>query len=351
VKLRWTFLIAIGLALLAGAAGFGAAVLLPDDPLLTFAAIMCVTALITVPVIAGLTIANLGFDPDSADGRVGMRRLLLVVAGLELLPAVGCLAVALTAPEATLYVGAAVVVSAALLVGGVRLGGRIQRLSVRESQDPPVGTSWSRTVVQRKVRKVLVVFVLGTAVGIAGMVALGGESDERLDPVSAVTYGLPVGLIAAAIACMVVSWPLTKELRNAMGSGYAEQRAIVRVVLRGKADELSEPGARHAANYARIAAASLPFQAAQFALLFGGLWLTQMGIVVRGHGGELSPIPLALVIAYPVFAVVFLPTLLRQTRRARRYAAAHAHLLGPTDDALPSADAAVPRDRSGNDSP
>ncbi len=342
MKLRWIFLVAILGTVASGALGFGVALLVPADPeWLTFAAAFSAMGLALIPLLAGLTAATLIFDPDTTDGRKGFRRLVLVVGASELLAVLGAVVVAAAAPTITSSVVVVIIVSAVLLVVGLRVGGRIRRRTASAPKDAGPWVSWSPAVVRRKVTRIALVFVLVTMLATGVIVGLGLAFDEagKLSVAEALV-GVALGLMSSSIACMVVSWPLAKDLRRALGNGYSEQKAIARVVLRGKSDDLSDEGRQRATTYARIAASYLPFQIAQLALLFGGLWLQQVWNLARGSIDGLVTFTWIIVVTYPVLVAIILPMLVVQARRAKRYAAAHAHLV-PAESDPPVAAAAT----------
>ena len=339
MKLRWIFLVAILGTLAAGALGVAVALLVPASPdWVMFVASLSAMSLLLIPLFAGLATATLIFDPDTADGRRGVRRLVLVVAALELLSAVGAVLVAVAVPAITPHVVGVIVVSVVLLVEGMRLGGRIRRRTARAAEDAAPWVSWSPAVVKRKVTRIVMVFVLVTVLATAAIVGLGIAFDEGGELSGTVALvGLAPGLMSASIACMVVSWPLAKDLRRSLGNSYTEQKVIARVVLRGKDDELSEDGGLRAATYARIAASYLPFQIAQLVLLFAGIWFQQVWNLEQGSVDGMITFTRVVVVAYPVLVAVILPMLVVQARRAGRYAAAHAHLLPTGSDAIAAA--------------
>ena len=139
----------------------------------------------------------------------------------------------------------------------------------------------------------------------------------------AVTFGVSIGLVAAALTCTVVSWTQMMSAREALGFDYATQKAIRRVVVRNGDDELTEEGQRRAAAYAAIMAGILPFQLAQLVMVITGVWLQQLWNLRSGLTDGFDAFATALVVGYPVLLAVFLPFSIRQVRHVRRYAARH----------------------------
>lgn len=78
--------------------------------------------LILAPAIAGLMTANLNVGRDSDAAARIIRRLVLDVAGIQLVGILGLLFVAVAAPEPTVLLAVVAATSVLLLVASVRLG-------------------------------------------------------------------------------------------------------------------------------------------------------------------------------------------------------------------------------------
>lgn len=151
--------------------------------------------------------------------------------------------------------------------------------------------------------------------------------DDGTSHLAPIMYGVSFGFISASVACLVVAWPLVKDLRHALGRDYATQKAIGRVVLRNKNDYLSSDGERRAATYAGIMAVYLPFQTAQIVLLFAGLWVQHLWNLIDEASTAYSWLTIGMVIGCPVLLAATLPFMIRQARNAKRYAVEHADLI------------------------
>lgn len=329
MKLRSVLLFSAGIAILTLALGLGVGLLLADhEPWMVVTAFVSTMLLVPVPALACLMVANVSFNLGSPDGRQFLRRLVYVVAGIQLLGVLGLVVVAIAAPDSAGYLMGVVALSIVLLWSGIRLGMRFQQRLVDESSDHRAWAPWPRSRVRRAILRIVIVFAIASMVGIGAVVVLGqtlGEGDG-LSLGSSIIYGLSFGCIAASIACLVVAWPLVKDMRRVLGRDHATQKAIVRVVLHNKNDPLSEDAQYKAAAYAGIMAVYYPFQIAQFALLFGGLWLQQVWALPDGPSDPLYPFALGLVIGYPLLILISLPFIIREAGRARRYARDHAEL-------------------------
>lgn len=327
IKLRWILLFSVGIGLLVAAVGLGAGLLLIEhDPWVAVTAFVATTLVVSTPALACLMVANLLFDLDQEDGRRFLRRFVYVTAGIQLLGVLGMVPVALAAPDSVGYLLGVVALSVVLLWCGVRLGTRFQRRLVVESAQHSAWSPWSKPRLRRAALRVVTVFALAGMIGCAAFVWWGFALDDGEGPSfgAPIVYGLSLGAIAAALACLVVSWPLVKDMRRVLGRDFATQKAIVRVVLRNKDDVLSEEAQHQAAAYAGIMAVYYRFQIAQFALLLGGLWLQQVWNLTSGPSDSLVPLTLGLVIGIPLVFLTILPFIIREARRAKRYAIDHA---------------------------
>lgn len=326
MKLRSVLLFSAGITILTVTVGLGIGLLLADhQPWMVVTAFVCTMLLIPVPAMACLMVANVSFNLEGPDGRRFLRRLVYVVAGIQLLGVLGLVLVAIAAPDSAGYLVGVVVLSIVLLWSGIRLGMRFQQRLVDESAEHRTWASWPRSRVRRAILRVVVVFTIASMVGSGAILVLGltlGEGDG-LSPGSSIIYGLSLGCFAASIACLVLAWPLVKDMRRVLGRDHATQKAIVRVVLRNKNDPLSEDAQDKAAAYAGIMAVYYPFQIAQLTLLFGGLWLQQVWNLPDGPSDPLYPVALGLVIGLPLLVLISLPIIIRECRRARRYARDH----------------------------
>ncbi|WP_026536137.1 hypothetical protein [Arthrobacter sp. H14] len=330
MKLRWVFLFGGGIALLTAAVGVGAALLFDDsEPWVLIVTLLSAMLLITAPAIAGIWVANFTFDLESTDGRGVFRRLVLITTAIQLLGIVGLVFVAIAVPSATAFLVGVTALSAALLLVGLRIGIRLHRRMANGSRDGKAWSPWSPTLIRSKVMRVVVVFLIASVIGVGGLIGLRfivtdpGEASS----LAVVMYGFSFGFISASVACIVVAWPLVKDLRHALGRDYATQKAIGRVVLRNKDDELPEGGQQKATSYAAIMSVYLPFQIAQITLLFAGLWLQQLWNLIDESSTAYSSLTLGLVISYPILLAAALPFIIRQARNAKRYAVEHADLV------------------------
>lgn len=216
------------------------------------------------------------------------------------------------------FVGAAVLLDLLAL----RIGRALRR---REESRRTVEQSWQPISRESIVRRILIiagVFALVLLVGSVGFPLLFDSVDARHG-------GIGIGLmsaaefafLAAALACVVVSLPLNRMLRENVTRDVGSLRAISKVVLRGRSAPLRPDETVAAAKYAVVSSVSLPFTLAYLALFYVALGIQQIDSLLVEPG---RVFPVVLVVFLVVMLVVFVPLYVVRIRRARAYARAHA---------------------------
>ncbi|MFG6445825.1 hypothetical protein ACFXQA_11210 [Microbacterium sp. P07] len=316
----------VGAVLVSTALFVGAAVVLvlahPEFDGWLIVGSVAVTFLGLGPLLLGSLHAYWG-DQRTPDARKVLRRWLIAVVVAQ---AAGSVALFVWAfgTAAPLWIPVTFVgVAVALTVVGFFVGRALGRADERRSAPAAPTQSFHagvipRAEVKRKVIAVVITFIVAAlVVGIGAAVlfsSLGGHLYQ------AAIFALQFGFLAAAMAAILATLPWNRALRDSTGRDLGRARTVGRVVLRGKNIALSPDDERAAARYAAIASVSLPFQLTYLVLLYAGLALGQVRNLVDGQA---SWFPVAMVVFLAIALFVFLPWLIVQIRRARRYARTH----------------------------
>lgn len=313
----------------------GIVLIVAQTPRLSGGLIALATGPITVfvygPLILGSITAywNVRKTPES---RRYFRRWFI---GVLVLEALGATAIVIYAKFSAapawlpgLFIGGALVLLlVAMLVG---------RLLLRhEEANPPAEQRWNpigREEIRRKILIVAITFVGGLVLGIVVftllLAVLGDSRDRNATSVGVMlTFAIEFAFIAAAVACILVTLPLNRRLRENLGRDFGRVRQIGKVVLQNKKLDLDQAGQLAAARYAVIVSVTLAFQLAYITLLYLGIATQQVQALLSGNDSGLGPgFSIGLLIALVVVLVVFFPLFARRISRARTYALDHANL-------------------------
>lgn len=252
-----------------------------------------------------------------------------IVLGLEALGAVAIILYALLthAPAwlPIVFIGAGVALTAvALLVG--------QTLLRHEEARPLVKRPWvpiNRREIVRKIAIVAITFVATLVLALVLFTVLARGDTSAISEIGVqLSFAAEFAFLAAALACILVTLPLNRRLRESVSRDLGRLRKMGKVVLRGKRLELDHDEQVAAAKYAVLISIVFPFQLAYITLLYVGLGIQQVQSLVSGSQSEFS---IGLLIALIVVLLAFFPLFGRRIYRARKYAREHAELL-PTDD-------------------
>jgi MFS family permease len=286
-------------------------------------------ALLTIaPIVLGAVLA--AWDvPTTHREQQRARRLLGWMLGVQ---AGGAALVLLSAwlsdppawlPASFVALGAALTVVA--LVAGPAVGEHVrQGAEPVEWRQVPRGEV-RRGEVRRGVRTVTLAFVLTFVPAAVGLSFVPLDDDDSGADLLFVAAGL--GFLAASIACTVVSFRLMKQAGAVIGRDHDRARRIGKAVLSRRPLELGPDDERAAARWASVSAVSLPVQYAQSATLFAGLICNQLPKALGEDGWIFSRV---LMVVMAAMLLGFAPFFLTRASRARRYAAARAHLLPPS---------------------
>jgi hypothetical protein len=266
---------------------------------------------------------------NSPDSRRYYARWLWITVGLEVLAAIGLVIFAVVAPApiwvAVLIIGVGVVLTVVAPV----IGRALLRYDRKRRPDADADASWTpitRTEIAKKVRAVGITFLVTLIIaGIGTAILDATTSKSGLDAATDLVFTLDFAFLAAGIACIVVTLPLNRRLRESVTRDVGLLRKVSKVVLRGKSIDLTADEQKAAAKYAVVIPVIITFTLAYVALLYLGTGLVQVRQLIAGDDlTGTSPIVLGL---YAVVLVVVFPLNIVRIRRARRYASDHADLL------------------------
>ena len=263
----------------------------------------------------------------SEDATRYFRRYLTVILGLDVL---GVAAIVLYAviTGAPAWIPAIFIAVAAVLMVAARLIG--PWLLRRDEAHPHPKDEWrpvEHREIMRKIAKIAMTFVVTL---IVGLVVFGLLYQNRPDGSGfgrAVFSSVQFALIASAFAGILVSLSISRQLRSVTDRDLGLTRRFGMRVLRNKPVELNARETALSAKYAAVMSVVLSFQLTYFILLYCGIGLQQVQQLVSGRT---STVPAVLPLFLIVVLIVLVPLLLVRIRRARTYAAQHAHLLTDT---------------------
>ncbi|KQS18012.1 hypothetical protein [Frigoribacterium sp. Leaf186] len=285
-----------------------------------FLATVSVVALVFGPLTLGSLTAS--WDLGGDDARRRLRRRWFTTIGLvELAGIVAIVAYAVVNGSPSwvpiVFVAGGVVLTVAALVTGPAIRRRDSGARHEASAWVPV----TRREIVRKVVTVAVVFASTLVVGLVAAVTVFTTVDDlRGATAEGVVLAVALALFAGGVACIVVTLPLNRLLREGTGDDPVLMRKAGKVVLRRKELDLDPHEQTIAARYAQIMAVTLPFQLAYFVMLYLGLGIQQVRSLTD-RADPFAPFLLALLV---VVLVVVLPLTLVRLARARRYAREHA---------------------------
>jgi len=188
------------------------------------------------------------------------------------------------------------------------------------------GPDWfpiTQAQIVRKVATVAVTFGVFLVVGVTAIVITFITSGKPSDVGSGIALGAALAFIAGGCACLFVSLPLNRLLRESTDRNPTLLRKISKVVLRGKTVDLNHGERIAAAKYAHIVTITLPFQLAYVAMLYAGLAINQ----VQQLSTDMGLFSIVFLIGLVVVLIWFFPLTIFRIRRAHRYALANDGLL------------------------
>jgi hypothetical protein len=292
----------------------GALVILPSVAVVLF---------VYGPIMLGSVSAYWGVT-QTPESRRSFRSWLLIVGGLELLAAIGVIVYSILEPVPLWLPFVLIASTVVLTFAAIAVGRAVLR---HETSTRPIQTNWSpisRRDVRRKCVKVAVTFVVALVVAAVALIGVFlGIGSKTRSLAGLLPLAFELALFAAAFACIIVTLPLNRQLRDTVGRDLGTIRKVAKVVLRRKSIPLDESEQVAAAKYAAVISTVLSFTLGYIALLYVGLAVQQLSALGDGAGaysfGTLALLVIVLLVLFPLQVV--------RIRRARRYAADHADLL------------------------
>ncbi|MEZ2390192.1 hypothetical protein AB6813_11700 [bacterium RCC_150] len=256
------------------------------------------------------------------------KRWLWVVMGLEFLGAIAIIVFAVVV-QSPVWLPVLFIAGGIALTGISLLLGRFLLRHDEAHPRPPVWAPITRNEIRRKIAIVAITFAVVFAVAIVVLGVFGvGSNKAALQNGVQPLFALAFALLAAGFACVIVSLPLNRRLRDAVGRDLGTIRKVAKVVLSNKKLDLDQSEQVAAAKYAAVIPTTLSFILSYLTLLYLGLGTQQVQHLISGQAdaftiGFSAFLIVALVILIPIYAV--------RIRRARAYARDHADLLPPAD--------------------
>jgi hypothetical protein len=292
---------------------------------------LSITPLFYGPAILGSLLTY--YDPArSAQSRKSFTRWAVVVLGLEALGAIGIVVYAIAAGAPAWLPVVFIGVGVLLVLGAWAISGPLRRYDERQDHKVPAWAPVTRAQIFRKIAIVAIVFVITLVVGTLLFALLFSSRRDREEGFgTALNFALDFAFLAAGITCLLQTLGLNRQLRATADRDLGRIRKFVRIVLRGKKEELAEGERVPAARYAAILTIVLPFTLGYITLMYAGLITQTLGMLARAHGSD-DPIlgPWFIVVLVVVLLVIYPMQILRLVR-ARRYVREHAELLDGSD--------------------
>lgn len=192
----------------------------------------------------------------------------------------------------------------------------------RRDRESDGGAEWTTPTNGRArvFRRMAITFVLTAAVSAISLTILALTVASNIDPLEVATMSLSFGAISATIPAIVAMFNFHQAVTQIFGTDIASRKAVGRVVVRGKPDQLTAEQTTMAARFAHVMHDLLPVQYAQLGFLLIGLIGVQAPRMLRG---DFYPLIDSF---YPVIGVIYVVLFLvarRQYRSVSAYARAH----------------------------
>ena len=282
------------------------------------------TVMIYGPLTLGSLTSNWNVTRTEGSQRF-YKRWLRVVIGLEFLGAIAIIAYTVAAQlpawiPVLFIAGEIALTGISLLIG---------RFLLRHDETHPQPSRWApitRKEIRRKIAVVAITFAVVFALALMVFSAFIDSNKGDSRPGVEALVALAFALLAAGFACVIVSLPLSRRLRDAVGRDLGTIRKVAKVVLSNKKLDLDQSEQVAAAKYAAVIPTTLSFMLGYLILLYLGLGIQQVQHLISGQVdafqlGFSAFLVIALVTIIPIYAV--------RIRRARVYARNHADLLPP----------------------
>ncbi len=250
----------------------------------------------------------------SEDARRGFRRALIVNVGLQVLAtAAMCVFTVLTGAPWWLTV-LFTAVGVAAMAGAVAVLPRLRRMDrARPAVDPR--SAYGRTQLRRDLRKILLTMLV-TLIGVAALIGVLTIFFPG-DLVSLLRYPPLFAAMGGAIACLLASGRISRQIRDLVGGDMGRANRIGKVVVRGKNAQLSPEDEELVPTYASLAWVAQAYSVPGFVLLVGAAVAQQVFTIVDDPS---DPWPLWFTAVAGVTLIAILPVTIIQLRRTRAYA-------------------------------
>ena len=257
------------------------------------------------------------WDANQSDvARRMMRRSVLAATGAQVVATVlMCIYTVLTGAPWWLTV-LFTVVGVALMALAVVIGPMVRGLPV-PANDGEQG--YPRAEFRRDRRRIVITAIV-TLIVVAALIGATLLIFRPEESVSLFAFAPLFAVMAAGIACTVVTLRLSRRMRDTVGGDLARVRDIGKVVIRGKAIELSPEDEDIASRFAALSWVVQAYQLVGFACVVAGVILINFRSLMQ-NGLDLYVL-ISLVILGAT-SVVAIPISLIQLRRTRRYASDH----------------------------
>ena len=292
----------------------------PDEPPIFLLVTQMTTGVIALSFAMSIGLVVVQSPSARIAGATGRRPVrLIVIAGITSLITVVHVVSSVVAGVAPLVVAGTLLgvlgVATASWILGARAGATLderERARAESGLPDSPDLGWTPEVIRRKIRVVVVTFVVALAVSSVLAVVLALTDDDG--PTETWTFVVQLSFTAAAIACIAVAFPAQLAVSPIVrGLDMADRKAINRRVT-GKADALAPDLEWRAARVAAVMRVSQPFLLAQTALIFVGIIVPT---IVRG---AFDTWLLVLLVVLTVFFIGMIPLIVRQHRALKRFA-------------------------------
>lgn len=311
----------IVVAILTAGGGILVALNTPQGESWAWLSSVAVAGYLLPPVLLG-GLASTWDTTSSGGARRGLRRALLVNVGIQVLAtAVMCVFTVLTGAPWWLTVVFTAVGIAAMATTVVLLP-RLQRME-RAHPATTSAPQYGRAEFRRDRRKILVTMTvtlvaMAVLIGVLAVIFPG-------DLMALFRYPPLFAAMAGAIACLLASGRIGRQIRDLVDGDMARANRIGKVVVRGKNDPLSEEDAVLVPAYASLSWVAQAYSVIGFLLLIGAVAAVQV-FAFANDPSETWPIWFAA--ACGVALIVIVPVSMIQLQRTRAYATGARQVVG-----------------------
>lgn len=305
--------------IIAGAFALGLTQPRGTSPWLTLVVSVAMSGLIIAPLLVGSLTAYWNVT-RSEEGRRAFRRWFIGVVAVDAAAAVVFTVGEVVAGGPGLLIAVIIAVAAALMITAFFLGRALLRFEERHGMaEAPAWVPIPTSVVARRVSTVVFTFVIALVVGVILVIVVAAILERAVDGVLLLSAA-GLAFLAAAVACILVTLPLSRTLRASIGTDFGLLRKLGKVVLANSPLALNDAESVAATKYAQVLSITLPFQLGYLVLLYIGIGLTNVQLLFANDSDGLPLVVLGFLAATLVGVV---PYLVIRIRRVQRYAREH----------------------------